>query len=905
MTIRNLDHVFHPQSVAVVGASQRPGSVGAIVMENLVSAGFAGEIWPVNPKYRKVADRTCYRDVSKLPGPPDLSVIATPPQTVPDIIAQLGAMGSRAAVVLTAGLTEANGLRQKMLDAARPHLFRIIGPNVVGLVLPPIGLNASFAHMNAEPGKLALLSQSGAMVTSIIDWAEGKRIGFSALVSLGDMADVDVADCLDMLATDRKTAAILMYLETIPNPRKFMSAARAASRMKPVIAIKSGRHELAAKAAATHTGALAGMDGAVDAALERAGVLRVTELEELFDAAEVTARFNPRTRSRVGIVTNGGGAGVLAVDRIGDLGCEIAELAPETISRLDAVLPATWSRANPVDIIGDASPERYIKALEIVAADDNCDSLLVLNCPTGLASSLDAAQAVADIARDDKGKIGGKPVLACWLGGARAEAARLVLQEAGIASFETPGDAVVSVDFMTRWSRAQTALSQVPEHRGADINGQKARVEAILRQAASERREMLTEPEAKAVLEAYGIAVPETLVATTLDEAEAHAAELLEKHEQIVIKLLSREITHKSDVGGVILGISTTAEARAAAFGIQKRVSEQFSPEQIDGFTVQPMVRRKHGVELIAGVTSDTVFGPVILFGAGGTSVEVVRDTAMALPPLDDVLGRTLIARTRISKLLEGYRDVPPADMEAIVAVLNGISQLVVDFPAVAGLDINPLIANADGAIALDARLRVDLSRVGETGPNRDLPVRPYPSGWERQLELEGVGSYVIRPIAPADIGLYEDFFAHVTPEDMRMRFLSSRRHFSEAALKRLTQIDYEREIAFVALEAETGKLAGVSRLAADPDHVSAEYGVLVRSDLQGHGLGRALLDLLIEYGRADGLQQIVGYVLAENRKMLAMCRELGFTSKRDPDDASIMLVTLDLASGDERLVGE
>lgn len=895
MTIRNLDKAFHPASIAVIGASAKPGSVGSVVLENIISGGFSGEIWPVNPKYDSVSGLACYTDVSKLPAPPDLSVIATPPKTVPGIIDALGKTGSRAAVVLTAGLTDKNGLRQQMLDAARPHLFRIIGPNVVGLMLPPVSLNASFAHMNAEPGKLALLSQSGAMVTSIVDWAEGKQIGFSALVSLGDMADVDVADCLDMLASDRKTAAILMYLESIPNPRKFMSAARAASRMKPVIAIKSGRHEMAAKAAATHTGALAGMDGAVDAALERAGVLRVRELEELFDAAEITSRFNPRARSRVAIVTNGGGAGVLAMDRIGDLSGEIAQLAPETITELDKHLPATWSRGNPVDIIGDAHPERYTKTLEVVAADPDCDSLMVLNCPTGLASSVDAARAVAAIAKGDNGKISGKPVLACWLGGLKAEEARMELQQAGVASFETPGDAATSLDFMTRWSRAQAALSQVPEHSSADIDGQKAKVEAVLAGAAAENRSILTEPEAKSVLTAYGVPVPQTLVASTIDEAESKAKKLLKTHSQVVVKLLSRKISHKSDVGGVILGISTPTEARAAAFGIEKRVAKDHDPETVDGFTVQPMIKRKHGVELIVGITTDPVFGPIILFGSGGTSVEVVRDTAMALPPLDDVLGRTLVSRTRIARLLEGYRDVPAADMDAIVATLNAISQLIIDFPAIASLDINPLIANAQGVIALDARVEIDIARVGEAGPNRDLPVRPYPSGWERRLKMSKKEQYDIRPIKPADISLYEEFFAKVTPEDMRMRFLSSRRHFTEAALKKLTQIDYEREIAFVALEADTGRLAGVSRLAADPDHVSAEYGILVRSDLQGHGLGHALLDLLIEYGRADGLEQIEGFVLAENKKMLAMCRELGFVAERDPDDPVIMLVKLGL----------
>lgn len=893
MTIRNLESAFNPQSIAVVGASEKPGSVGTVVLDNILSGDFEGEVFPVNPKYAELRGLKCHKDVASLPKPPDISVIMTPAQTVPDIIAGLGEIGSKAAVVLSAGITDDNGLRQKMLDAARPHLFRIVGPNTIGLILPPIGLNASFSHMDAEPGKLALLSQSGAMITSIIDWAAGKRIGFSALVSLGDMADVDVADCLDMLAYDRNTAAVLMYLESIPNPRKFMSAARAASRMKPVIAIKSGRHEQSAKAAATHTGALAGMDAAVDAALERAGVLRVVELEELFDAAEITARFGPLKKSGVAIVTNGGGAGVLAMDRLGDLGCRLANLSDETMSRLNEVLPTTWSHANPVDVIGDANPKRYEDALGIVAQDPDCDALMVLNCPTGLASSVEAARAVA--AMSEKGRIGGKPVLACWLGGRNAEKARAVLQEAGIASFETPGDAATSLDFMTRWSRAQAAMSQVPAQGSFDVNGHKAVVEAVLRQVAEEERTLLTEPEAKTVLKAYGIPVPETLSASNLDEVEEKAAELLKSHEQVVIKVLSRQISHKSDIGGVVLGIGTPAEARAAAFGIRKRAAEHEPDATLDGFTVQPMVKRKHAVELLIGVTPDEVFGPVIMFGAGGTSVEVVRDTAMALPPLDDVLGRDLISRTRVSRLLEGYRDVPAAQMEAVLACLNGVSQMVVDFPALKALDINPLLANHEGVIALDARVEIDPKRAAETGPNKDLPVRPYPSAWERTLELSPKEKYLIRPIKPADITLYDDFFEKVTPEDMRFRFLSSRRRFSESALKRLTQIDYEREMAFVALEPEGGKLAAVARLASDPDGNRAEYGVLVRSDLQRHGIGHAMLDLLVEYGRSEGIEFIDGYVLSENTRMLDMCRDLGFEMKRDPDDAAIMHVSVKL----------
>lgn len=425
MTIRNLEYAARPRSLVVLGASSRDGSVGRVVMDNIVAAGFEGEIWPVNPKYTEVAGRRCHARVADLPGVPDLAIIVTPAETVPGLITELGAKGTRAAVVITAGLTRQNGLRQAMLDAAKPYLFRIVGPNTVGLMIPPLKLNAGFAHMAAQPGHIALLSQSGAIATSLIDWAADNNLGFSHIVSLGDMADVDVGDWLDMLAGDAATRAVVMYLETIPNPRKFMAAARAAARIKPVIAIKSGRREQAAKAAATHTGALSGADKVVDAALSRAGILRVNGLAELFDSVEIIARFAPLQRARVGIVTNGGGAGVLAVDQLVDCGGELAELCDATVARLNAVLPSTWSHGNPVDIIGDAPPERYAAALKAVAADPDTDALMVLNCPTGLASATDAAAAVAAMAQ--AGRIDGKPVLACWLGEHTARRGRHIL----------------------------------------------------------------------------------------------------------------------------------------------------------------------------------------------------------------------------------------------------------------------------------------------------------------------------------------------------------------------------------------------------------------------------------------------------------------------------------------------
>jgi acetyltransferase len=861
------------------------------VFENVVTAGFEGEVWPVNPKYQELSGRRCHARVADLPGVPDLAVIVTPAATVPGLIAELGTLGTRAAVVITAGLTRENGLRQAMLDAARPHLFRIIGPNTLGLMMPPIKLNAGFAHMAARPGGIALVSQSGAIASSLIDWAAVNDVGFSHIVSLGDMADVDVGDWLDMLAGDAKTTAVLLYLETVSNPRKFMSAARAAARIKPVIAVKAGRHEQSAKAAATHTGALSGADRVIDAALSRAGILRVSGLADLFDAAEITARFRPLETARVGVVTNGGGAGVLAVDRLVDLNGSLAELAPATLERLDTVLPPTWSHANPVDIIGDAPPERYATAIEAVAADPGADVILAINCPTALASSLDAAAAVASLTKD--GKVDGKPVLACWLGEHTAREGRRVLQEAGVPSFATPADAASAISYLSGWSRAQHALLRVPPAHSEETTGDRHAVRSIFRQAAGEGRRMLTEPEAKAAIAAYGIPVPETIIARSPEEAEEAAGRLLAVSEKVVVKLLSKTISHKSDVGGVVLDIDTPDVARTAAETILRRVQKTPAVD-VEGFAVQPMVVRKGAQELILGMSRDPIFGPVILFGAGGVAVEVMDDTAIALPPLDDVLAGDLITRTRIGRLLAGFRERRPADQAAIVSALNGLSQMIVDFPCIAAMDVNPLLADADGIVALDARIAIDPARVEESGPNADLAIRPYPSGWDAGFTGKG-GRYRLRPIKPSDVDLYPEFLAKVSTNDIRLRFLAPRLTFDDDMLRRLTQLDYDRDMAFVAISEPSGELAGIGRLSSDPDRTAAEYGLIVRTDLQGQGLGKALLTLIIDYARAERIGRVEGLVLAENDRMLAMCRKFGFKVGFLPDDPGLCHVSLEL----------
>jgi len=897
MTIRNLDPILAPKSIALIGASPKEGSVGRIVLRNVASNGFQGAVYPVNPNHDEINGIKCYRQIKDLPEPPDIAVVMTPPKTIPKVIKDLSKLGTRTAVVLTAGINDSNGLRQKMLDAAKPNLFRVIGPNTVGMMAPHVGLNASFTHMAPMPGKLALLSQSGAIVTALIDWAADRDVGFSHIVSLGDMADVDMADCIDLLAMDRHTKAILLYLESIPNPRKFISAARAASRLKPVLAVKSGRHEAAAKAAATHTGALAGSDTVVDAILRRAGVVRVKDLDDLFLAAETIEHFSSIPDMRVGIVTNGGGAGVLAVDQMMDYGSDLAELSPETIEALNSVLPPTWSKSNPVDIIGDASPQRYRDAVSIVAEDPGVDAILVMSCPTALASPIEAAQEISSMVQN--GKINRKPVFGCWLGEHSAKGARHVLRKAGVASFDTPAQAAEAMSLLESWTQSQRLLTRVPAFGGDEPSGDKAVAAQIFKTVADEGRTILTEPEAKRVFSAYGIPTPPTLVARDVNEARDMAEELLPSHSRLVAKLLSRDISHKTDVGGVALGLKSPDAVARTVQDMLDKLAKTKPDARIDGFMIQPMVSLPDSNELIIGMKHDATFGPVILFGAGGTAVEVLKDTAIALPPIDDVLAGDLIDQTRIGRLLAGYRGHKPADRAMIIQMIRAVSSLVVDFPCITGIDINPLLVSGDRALALDARIVIDVDRVEEPGPNPDLAMTPYPNDWTKRVTLDNGMKLILRAIRPEDAALYPVFLDKTSAEDIRNRLLTSVSRLTDAEMIRLTQLDYSRAMAFVAIiddEGEAkGELAGVSRLMADADHERAEFGVIVRGDLQGHRMGWVLMEHLLDYARADGLQVIDGVTFKANKRMRQMCEELGFKQKMSREDPELVELELTL----------
>ncbi len=754
MTTRNLEALLTPRSVALIGASPAPHTVGNIVARNLLGAEFTGSIQFVNPRHPRVEERVCASSVRELEGVPDLAIIATPPDTVPGLIAELGVKGVRAAVVITAGLDAEQ--KTAVLNASRPTCLRVQGPNCLGIMLPEIGLNASFSHRAPLKGDLAFLSQSGALVTSIVDWAASRGIGFSHVVSLGDMLDVDFGDLLDYLAGDVTSRAILLYIENITNAPKFMSAARRAARAKPVIVIKAGRHASGAKAALSHTGALAGSDKAYEAAFRRAGVLRVREIEQLFDAAETLSRVGRLTGERLTIVTNGGGAGVLTVDRLADWGGKLATLDPQTIAALDAVLPPAWSHANPIDIIGDATPDRYRATMQAVLGDKGTDAILVMNCPTALADSTAAAEAVVESVKSHPAEGRKRPILSVWLGNGAAEPGRAVFREAGYPSFASPDDAINGFMQLVRHRRAQDQLMRTPPSLPDDLGFDPGRVNGVLKDALARGETILGEAPSKDVLAAYGIGTVPTRIAATPEEARSVATELLSSAKAVALKIRSPDITHKSDVGGVRLDLATPEDCADAAEAMLNRVKRLKPDARIEGFTVQPMIRKKNAHELFAGVSTDQTFGPLIVFGAGGTGVEVMRDTAEALPPLDLGLAHDLIGQTRVSRLLAGYRDRPAADLDRIAMVLVRLSYLVAEHPEIREIDINPLLADEFDVVALDARI-VIADPVLQ--PRVAMSIRAYPARWEADFQLPDGRDLLIRPIRPDDEWRYEAFF--------------------------------------------------------------------------------------------------------------------------------------------------
>ena len=890
MSSRNLEYLFKPRSVALIGASDRPHSVGTTVMRNLLHGGFQGPIWPVNLRHDRVAGLRAYPRAEDLPQAPDLAVICTPAAAVPGIIASLGSRGCRAAIVISSGLEQRSQdgatLASAMLRAAGRHQLRILGPNCIGLLAPGIGLNASFAHIEAIPGHLAFVAQSGALTTALLDWAQPRGVGFSHFVSLGNAADIDFGDLLDYLGRDHQTRAILLYIESITSARKFMSAARAAARSKPVIVVKSGRTAESARAAQSHSGALAGSDAVYDAAFRRAGILRVDALRELFDAAEILSRWKSYAGPRLAIVTNGGGPAVLATDALIRCGGTLASFSAETTGRLAEVLPGSSAPGNPLDLGGDARAARYLGALDVVLADPAVDALLLMHAPTAVTSVAEVAAATAPLLAS-----GRRPALACWLGNWQSSKGEQLPASTAVPVYSTPEEAVGAFQHVVRYHESQALLLEAPAAMAPAGRGDVDAARTVIKRALAEKRRMLTEPESKAILAMYGIPVVETRTVRDLKELGSAASAI---GYPVALKVLSPDITHKSDVGGVALNLESSAELHRAAVAMSQRCREMLPQARIDGFTVQKMIRRGRAHELFAGVTTDPTFGPTVIFGQGGTAVELIADRALALPPLNTRLARDLIRRTRVHRLLLGYRDRAAIDMPALERALESLSRLAAELPEVIELDVNPLLADDQGVLALDARIRIE--RTACNGSER-FAIRPYPAELEERVELDG-RALLVRPIRPEDFAQHKRFLARCSPEDLHARFLATFRELPDADIARLTQIDYDREMALIAEDAnETGspETLGVARISTDPDNVEAEFAVMVRSDLKRRGLGRLLLDKLVRYCRERGTGRLRGEVLSYNTGMLELGAELGFSTRLK--ERGLVEMSLDLQS--------
>lgn len=889
MSTHRLEQLFSPRSVALIGASSRPQSLGNVVYINLKHSGFEGTISLVNPRYTHIEGQPCVASLCDLPEAPELAVIATPAVTIPDLVDEAGKLGVSASIILTAGLGQGAGsIADNCERIARRFGLRLLGPNSLGLIAPYAQLNASFSSRMPAMGDLAVISQSGAIAAALCEWGVQSGAGFSAIASIGDQIDIDIGDLLDFFALDRKTRAILMYVEAVKNAQKFMSAARAAARTKPVCIVKAGRHVEGARAAATHTGALAGSDAIYDAAFRRGGLLRVFDLTELFAAAETLSHFKAVKGGRLAILTNGGGLGVLAIDRLNDLGGQAAALTQSSLDRLNSVLPATWSGTNPVDIIGDADADRYIAALNILLDDPQVDAVLVLNVATAMASAANVAEAVANTVKMQRSRwVDPKPVLASWIGG-NPQAAEIFAQER-IPHYPTEAEAIRGFMHLVRHREAMDALLKAPPSLPKDFNPDSAATREIVGSVISEGRRWLNPLEICALFEAYSIPFIPSIHAHDEEATIPAAAPFFDKGETVALKINSPDIIHKSDVGGVRLDLGTTASLKEAAEDINASVKRLKPGARLDGFIIQPVIRRRFARELILGIANDPVFGPVVMFGQGGTAVQVIDDKAIALPPLDMNLADDLINRTQVARTLSSYRNVPAANRVALALTLVKIAQLAADLPEIDELEINPLLADEDGVLALDARIAVSTKDIKKGSSH--LSICPYPNHWERSLSLPSGLSLLIRPVRPEDEPLFQKFFKRISEEDFRLRFFAQVKEFDHVFLARLVQIDYARSMAFLALDKVTGEMLGVARLHADDNHEVAEYAILVRSDLKGRGLGWSLMQLVLEYAKASGISRIFGKVLRNNMGMLQMCRELGFEISPDAEDPEVLSV--------------
>lgn len=899
-----LSSLFSPRSVALFGASDRAEAVGTTVLSNLLAGKFHGVLFPINPKREYVQGILCYPDINAIVAstgkPVDLAVVATPASTVPGILDACGQAGTKRAIVISAGFGEAGPegkkLEQEVLKVARKHQMRFVGPNCLGLMRPSVGFNATFGKSPALPGELALISQSGALCTAILDWAESQQVGFSTVVSTGAAADVDFGEILDFLATDPVTRSILLYIEGIRDARRFLSNLRPAARMKPVIVMKPGRHPAASKAAVSHTGALVGADDVFDAALERAGVVRVNTIQDLFSAARTLSGGMKVHGKRLGIVTNGGGPGVIAADAISEQDMTIPELQPATIAALDKVLPPHWSKGNPVDVLGDAGPDRYKAAVNLVLDDPNADGVLVMLTPQAMTDPEGIARVIIEAwkSRDAATR---KPLIACWMGRRHVESGHRLFTDAGVPSFHTPEAAVTAFAQLWHYHRNQEILLEVPGPLTDDAAPRIEDARRIVEGALAEGRTQLSQVEGKALLAAFHIPVADVRKATTAEEAAANAQQL---GFPIVMKIDSPNLSHKSDVGGVELNLRDAEQVKTAFTTMMQNVRAKAPQAELHGVIVERQWSKAHTRELLVGVIRDPIFGPAITFGWGGTTVEVLKDRAISLPPLNAVLIRRMISRTKVARLLGQFRNQPPVDSKIIESVLLRLSELVCELPQVAEMEINPLSCDESAACALDVRVFLTRDTKNATAPGQffgHMAIPPFPKHLQKIEKLPDGTDITVRPIRPEDAEMERRFVRELSEEAKYLRFMHALQELSPEMLERFTQVDYDREMAYLASIKVNGEEVeiGTARYTINPDGETCEFGIVVNDEWQGRGVGTVLMQTLMEEAKTKQIKQIEGQVLAGNFNMLKLMKALGFTIETSKDSPDIKQVSLRL----------
>ncbi|MDG6773722.1 bifunctional acetate--CoA ligase family protein/GNAT family N-acetyltransferase [Thiomicrorhabdus sp. ZW0627] len=889
-----LSKLFKPNSVAIFGASDRPESVGANALQNMLKAGFKGKLYPINPKHAKVQNQACYPNIAELPETPELAVIATPVHTIASIIQACGEKGVANAVILSAGFEDEAGkrLQQQITATAHAYGMRLLGPNCLGILRPEIGLNATFSKNQAKPGNLALVSQSGALCTAVLDWAEANDVGFSQVISTGDAADIDFGEILDFLASDSKTHSILLYIEGITNARGFISGLKAAARMKPVILLKSGRMPEGNRAAFSHTGALIGGDDVFNSAIARAGAIRVQTISQLFAAAKTLSDNIKLKKNRLAILTNGGGPGVMATDRAAELGIQLPQPSEQSLKDLDECLPKHWSHGNPIDILGDATGERYVQALQICQNNDLYDGILVMLTPQAMTEPTAVAEALIEFTKKHPK---GKPIFTAWLGETLVNEARTLFRNNQIPTFRTPEAAVEAFAFLSAYHQNQQLLMQTPASADqycshADVGGSRLIIEAAL----AEHRSILSSTETRAVMHAFGIPITPAIEAGNANQAMVAAESL---GFPVSLKINSPDLTHKSDNGGVKLNVRTAQEVRHEFGVMMERIQELQPKAKILGVTVEPMYPTHHARELLVGVMRDPVFGPAITFGSGGTAVEVLQDRTVALPPLNDYIANKMISQTKVAKMLDSFRGLPAVNRDAIVDVLLRISDMVSQLPEIIELDINPLFADENGVMAVDARILVQ-SPSAHQAPYQHMAIHPYPAELVQNVQTQTGLELTIRPIRPEDAKMEVDFVDNLSKRSRYLRFMNNLQKLTPEMLSRFTQIDYDREMALIATTEndnhETIEIA-VTRYTTNPDGHSCEMAIVVRDDYQHQGVGALLLKSLIKHAKAKGLHQMEGEVLTENQGMLTLAKSFGFKLTPLEEDPQVMAISLNL----------